>query len=176
MRIVVSDSSCLSDLRKVSLLDTFLQLPHEFLIPNTLFEEELVSFTATQKNALLDGGLKVIDLPGTWVLRAQEVIRSIPQLSVHDGFAFALAEMHPGSILLTGDTALHVLASRNAVKVQGLLWAFDEMYRNCLATPTVLLAALHKFAANPTVRLPLEEVTACIKRYQGLKHSSPVAP
>jgi hypothetical protein len=53
MRIVVSDSSCLIDLRKVSLLDIFLQLPYEFLIPNTLFEEELLRFSAAQKRALV---------------------------------------------------------------------------------------------------------------------------
>lgn len=34
MRIVVSDSSCLIDLRKASLIETFLRLPYEFLIPN----------------------------------------------------------------------------------------------------------------------------------------------
>ena len=49
MRIVVSDSSCLIDLRKVSMLESFLRLPYEFLIPNTLFEEELLKFTPTQK-------------------------------------------------------------------------------------------------------------------------------
>jgi hypothetical protein len=64
MRIVVSDSSCLIDLRKASLLDTFLRLPYEFLIPNTLFEEELLKFTAAQKKALIHSGLKVMDLPG----------------------------------------------------------------------------------------------------------------
>jgi hypothetical protein len=64
MRIVVSDSSCLIDLRKVSLLDAFLKLPYEILIPNTLFEEEFLKFTEAQKRMLLRGGLKVIDLPG----------------------------------------------------------------------------------------------------------------
>ena len=52
MRIVVSDSSCLIDLRKVLLLDTLLRLPCEFLIPDTLFEDELLKFTAAQKKAL----------------------------------------------------------------------------------------------------------------------------
>jgi len=55
MRIVVSDSSCLIDLRKVSLLDAFLKLPYEILIANTLFEEELLKFTGVQKRALLRG-------------------------------------------------------------------------------------------------------------------------
>jgi hypothetical protein len=58
--IVVSDSSCLIDLRKVSLLDALLKLPCEFLIPNTLFEDELLKFTPIQKKALVRGGLQVI--------------------------------------------------------------------------------------------------------------------
>jgi hypothetical protein len=53
MRIIVSDSSCLIDLRKASLLDVFLRLPYEIVIPNTLFEEELIRFTDEQKEALV---------------------------------------------------------------------------------------------------------------------------
>lgn len=86
------------------MLDAFLRLPCEFLISNTLFEDELLRLTAAQKKALIRGGLKVIDLPGERVLRAQTVMRKVPRLSVHDGFAFALAESRPGCILLTGDS------------------------------------------------------------------------
>ncbi len=75
MRIVVSDSSCLIDLRKVSLLDALLELPYEILIPNTLFDDELLKFSDSQKSALIRGGMKVIDLPGEKVLRARQVIR-----------------------------------------------------------------------------------------------------
>src|SRR5450759_5074178 len=117
MRIVISDTSCLIDLRKVSMLDTFLRLPYEFLIPNTLFEEELLKFTAAQKKALIRGGLKVVDLPGERVLRAQAIVRAFPQLSVHDGFAFALAESHSGCILLSGDEVLRILATRHSIEV-----------------------------------------------------------
>jgi hypothetical protein len=39
MRIIVSDTSCLIDLRKASLLEGFLKLPYEIVIPDTLFEE-----------------------------------------------------------------------------------------------------------------------------------------
>ena len=49
MRIVVSDSSCLIDLRKVSLLEPLLELPYEFIIPNTLFEDELLKFTVAEE-------------------------------------------------------------------------------------------------------------------------------
>jgi len=169
MRIVVSDSSCLIDLRKVSLLDALLRLPFEFLIPDTLFEDELLKFTAAQKKALLRGGLKVIDLPGERVLRAQAVIRRAPRLSVNDGFAFALAESHPGCILLTGDGELRDLATRHQMEVHGVLWALDEIHRGQLETAKTLLAALKAFSVDPTVRLPKREVSASIKRFSGLK-------
>jgi len=169
MRIVVSDSSCLIDLRKVSLLDALLRLPFEFLIPDTLFEDELLKFTATQKRALLRGGLKVIDLPGERVLRAQAVIRQAPRLSVNDGFAFALAESHSGCILLTGDGELRDLATRHQMEVHGVLWVIDEIHRKKIETAKTLLAALKAFSADPTVRLPKREVSASIKRFSGLK-------
>jgi predicted nucleic acid-binding protein len=165
MRIVVSDSSCLIDLRKVSLLDTFLRLPYEVQIPNTLFEEELLKFTPAQKKALIHSGLKVMDLPGERVLRAQEVLRGIPQLSVHDGFAFALAESHPGCVLLTGDSRLRTLATEHAMEVHGVLWVVDEIFRNRLTSAATLLAALRSFSTDPTVRLPLRELRVFIKRY-----------
>ncbi len=169
MRIVVSDNSCLIDLRKVSLLDTFLRLPYEFLIPNTLFEEELLKFTAAQKKALVHGGLIVVDLPGERVLRARVVLRKSPQLSVQDGFAFALAESHPGCILLTGDSKLRTLATQHAMEVHGVLWVLDEIHRLRLRSPATLLAALRTFSTDPTVRLPRREIRLYIKRYEKLK-------
>jgi predicted nucleic acid-binding protein len=169
MRIVVSDSSCLIDLRKVSLLDALLKLPCEFLIPDTLFEDELLKFTTEQKKALVRGGLKVIDLPGERVLRAQAIIRQSPRLSVNDGFAFVLAESHPGCILLTGDGELRGLAARHSMEVHGVLWVLDELHRHEIESAKALLAALRAFSADPTVRLPARDVAASIKRFSGLK-------
>jgi predicted nucleic acid-binding protein len=169
VRIVVSDSSCLIDLRKVSLLDIFLRLPYEFLIPNTLFEEELLKFTAAQKNALVRGGLKVMDLSGDRVLRAQQIMRRFPKISIHDGFAFALAESHPDSILLSGDGELRKLASEHEIEVHGVLWIIDEIHRCKLTTLATLKSALGIFFDDPAVRLPRKELVACLKRYEKLK-------
>ena len=169
MRIVVSDSSYLIDLRKVSLLDAFLKLPYEILIPNTLFEEELIKFTEVQKRTLFRGGLKVIDLPGERVLRAQQIVRAAPQLSVHDGFAFALAETHAGCILLTGDGYLRKLAGTNRIETHGFLWVVDEIHQNRLSTAKILCAALHLLAGDPAVRLPRRELAAYIERYESLR-------
>lgn len=168
MRIVVSESSSIIDLRKVSLLDVFLRLPYEILIPNTLFEEELLKFTEAQKRALIKGGLKVVDLPGERVLRVQKIIRSAPRLSVNDGFAFALAESHPGCVLLTGDGCLRDLAVTLKMEVHGFLWVVDEIHRHQFSITDVLCRALHSLAEDPTVRLPKRELAAFIKRYENL--------
>jgi predicted nucleic acid-binding protein len=133
MRIIVSDTSCLIDLRKASLLDALLKLPYEILIPNTLFEDELLKFTSAQKKSLVRGGLQVIDLPGERVLRAQQIVRGAPQLSIHDGFAFSLAESHADCILLTGDGSLRTLAAAHDVEVHGVLWVVDEIHANKLS-------------------------------------------
>lgn len=169
MRIVVSDSSCLIDLRKVSLLDALLRLPCEFLIPDSLFEDELLKFTPAQKKSLVRAGLKVIDLPGERVLRAQAVIRQAPQLSVHDGFAFALAESYPGCILLTGDGELRNLAGQHNIEVHGVLWVVDEIHRCEIEEARLLLTALKILSSDPTVRLPRREVAASIKRFSRMK-------
>lgn len=168
MRIVVSDSSCLIDLRKASLLDAFVRLPYELLIPNTLFEEELLKFTEVQKRVLRDG-MKVIDLPGERVTRAVNVTRELPRLTIHDGLAFALAEQHAGCVLLAGDGALRTFAAAREVEVRGVLWVIDELHRHGIAPTETLLDALSLFAEDDTVRLPTREVAAAIRRYQALR-------
>jgi hypothetical protein len=67
MRIVVSDTSCLIDLRKASLLEALIQLPYEIGIPDVLFEE-LVSFKPTEI-ALIERHFRKLSLPGEGVMR-----------------------------------------------------------------------------------------------------------
>ena len=165
MRLIVSDSSCLIDLRKASLLEAFLDLPYEILIPNTLFEEELVRFTPAQKDLLVQGGLQVMDLPGERVLRAQAIARDLPHLSVHDGFAFALAESCEDGILLTGDGGLRTLAVNSGMDVHGVLWVIDEIHTHGLASAEDLLAVLRAFADDASVRVPTRDLAAQIRRY-----------
>lgn len=115
MQIIVSDTSCLINLRKASFLEAFLKLSFEIVIPDTLFEEELVRFSAEEKAVLLAGGIKVLELPGDGVLRAQSLEQQFPALSIHDCFAFFLAERNPDCILLTGDGLLRKVATDNKI-------------------------------------------------------------
>ncbi|MDO8598366.1 MAG: hypothetical protein Q7R45_17285 [Sulfuricaulis sp.] len=73
----------------MSLRDAFLRLPYELLIPDTLFEEELLKFTVAHKKALVRGGLKVVDMPVESVLRAQKIGRDMPHLSILEACAAA---------------------------------------------------------------------------------------
>jgi hypothetical protein len=164
MRIVVSDSSCLIDLRKASLLDALVRLPYELLIPNTLFGDGLLRFTAAEKGALLRAGLQVVDLRGDRVTRAVEVSREAPRVSIHHGFAFALAEQHEGCVLLSGDQALRACTATCAMEVRGVLWFIDELHRDDIVPVAALLDALTLFATDATVRLPAREVAAFIRR------------
>jgi len=167
LRIVVSDASCLIDLRKTRLLEVFLRLPYEWLIPDTLFEEELLKFSPAQKRSLLRGGLKPVELPGEGVERARQIAKQFPHLSIHDGFAFALAESRPGCVLLTGDGPLRAFARRRKIEVHGVLWVVDELHAHKRSTAAVLHTALEALAKDPTVRLPPHELTAYLKRYSG---------
>ncbi|MDD5581560.1 MAG: hypothetical protein PHY16_20125 [Methylobacter sp.] len=169
MQIIISDSSCLIDLRKTVLLKAFLLLPYEIVIPNTLFEEELLRFSEQEKKALLDDGLKVLDLPGDDVRRAIKVQADFPALSIHDCFAFALAESIPDSILLTGDGGLRTIASDHQIEVHGVLWAIDEIHKAATATVSELIDALELFESDPTIyRLPSRDLKVLIRRYKSL--------
>lgn len=169
MQIIISDTSCLIDLRKSSLLKAFLKLPYEIVIPNTLFEEELLKFSEQEKISLLDDGLKVLDLPGAGVRRAIKIESDFPALSIHDCFAFALAESIQNSILLTGDGLLRTVATKHQIEVHGVLWAIDEIHKAETAKVSELLDALKLFESDPTIfRLPNRDLKAFIRRYTPL--------
>lgn len=168
MQIVVSDSSCLIDLRKASLLTDFLSLPYRITIPNTLFEDELLKFPGEQKVEMLRLGLNVVDLPGGVVIRAQQVNEVLPQLSIHDSLAFAFAESNPGSLLLTGDGALRKFAEERELLVRGVLWVIDELYDRQVSDAKDLVDALRLFTSDTTVRLPRSLLATYMKRYERL--------
>ena len=170
MRILISDTSCLIDLRKVSLLEVFVQLPYDFVIPDVLFEQELVQFSNAEKE-LIEKKLRVLSLPGEWIGRVQSVNRDYPALTLNDCFAFVLAEQTPDCILTTGDRSLRDLATISGIEVHGVLWGIDEMYTMQVATANQLYSALLLFKTDSTVRLPAYDLNRWIERYRSLLNS-----
>ncbi len=103
MRIVVSDTSCLIDLRKTDLLEAFARLPYDILISDILFEQEFVKFSPADRMALTSNGVQIIELTESGIERVIDIQSKNTALSIHDCFAFVVVENHPGGILLTGD-------------------------------------------------------------------------
>jgi len=100
---------------------------------------------------------------------SQEVVRGTPRLSIHDGFAFAVAEDRVGSILLTGDSSLRALAADHSIEVHGVLWVVDEIHTNGIGSAALLHKALLVLAEDQATRLPKRELAAYIRRYQSLR-------
>ncbi|MEQ8399298.1 PIN domain-containing protein [Thalassobaculum sp.] len=166
MRIIVSDTSCLIDLRKVGLLMAVLALRYRFLIPLPLFEDELLSWSAQEKALLKDAGLEVLDLDGDQVDRASAIRRTNKALKLNDCFALVAAEDVADPVLLTGDGALRRFAEARAIEVHGVLWALDELDAGLLVPVQALLQALQGFRDDPTVWLPEEDISVRLRRYR----------
>lgn len=165
MRVIVSDSSCVIDLRKGGLLERFLELPFEFVIPDVLLENELLSLSSADRS-LLRRQMEVASVDGSGVDRAEEFLAAAPALSVFDAFALVVAEDRADSILLTGDRRLRMLAEVQRVEVHGVLWVVEQLSLHGKAPPTALLEALRIWEEEAAVRLPGKELARVVQRVQ----------
>jgi predicted nucleic acid-binding protein len=159
------------DLRKTVLLDAFARLPYKILIPDLLFEQEFVKFTHTDRIALTNNGVQIVDLSETEVERVINVQSQNIALSIHDCFAFVVAENHPGGILLTGDKGLRSLSVRSGIETHGVLWIIDEIHKHGLVKPRKLHEALIFLEKDDTVRLPAKELKTLIRKFENLLYT-----
>lgn len=164
MRIVVSDTSCMIDLRKAGLLEAVLRLPHSFVMPDTLFEDEWLCLSAAEKRAMRGLGLEVRTLAGPLVQRAGQYFNQHARLKLNDCFALVLAEEIGDCILLTGDGPLRTIAEGNGIEVHGVLWATDEMEAQGVVPLAKIHTALRLFHEDDLVFLPPEETLQRIRR------------
>jgi predicted nucleic acid-binding protein len=164
MRIIVSDTSCMIDLRKVELLEELLRLPYTFVMPDTLFEDELLSLTAAEKKRLRKSGLEVRALPGPQVERAARYFNRHRRLKLNDCFALVLAEETEDSMLLTGDGLLRRIAEDRGLEARGVLWAIDELEVHKVVSPHCLHEALLQLYEDTLVFLPEGEVLRRMRR------------
>jgi hypothetical protein len=161
MRIIISDSSALIDLRKGLILELFLKLPFEFVIPDALIESELLSFTKKEIN-LLKKQMIVATLDGQDVDKAQSIVSAVPALSMIDGFVLVVAEKHPGCILLTGDRRMRLKAEETNIECHGVLWIVEELAKMQSISSKILLSTLKAWSDDPYVRLPQSEIERLI--------------
>ena len=168
MQIIISDTSCLIDLRKGGLLSGLLALPYRFAIPLPLFEDELLDMSTREKAMLVESGLEVWELSGDQIKRASNIQRQNRALAINDCFVFVAASDAQDSVLLTGDGPLRQLASKQIIEVHGVLWAIDEIHESSLLPPQALYRALVIFENDPTVWLPTAEHSRRLRKFQRL--------
>jgi len=166
-RIVVSDTSCVIDLRKGQLLDAILALPYTIAMPQPLFDDELLSLKDEEKERLIESGLQIFDVDEAGVSAARAYRRSFKRLRLYDCFALVAAERKwKNSILLTGDRNLKKVAIDRGIKAHGVLWATDQLYEHKLCSAQTLENALHLFLEDSLVFIPDKLIHARLRRYR----------
>lgn len=166
MRVLVSDSSVLLEMAKRGLLPAMFQLPFEFVVPDLLFEEELIDLGAYSRDDLRSFGLRVEGLDPAGVTTALSYQARRRRLSLVDCFALALASRR-GYKLLTGDKAMRSFAEAEAIEVNGVLWLVDEMIAASFVPVAAILAALVAMRDDHRCHLPLQELTRRIDQLFG---------
>ncbi len=125
MKILVSDASIIIDLAKWSLIKEAFALPYEFVIPDILFEDELIDLGNFDKQQLIVLGLRIESLDSAGVSQALTYKIKQPKLTLHDCFAVTLAIQNHWA-LLTGDKRMRSLAETEKVEVHGVLWIMHK--------------------------------------------------
>lgn len=164
MRVVISDSSALIDLAKVQLIEPLLALPYEFVIPDAIYDNELLELHHYSRAQLLELGFRISTLDGTQVERAIVYGHRFLALTLEDRFALVLAEDTEGCLLLTGDKQLRTVAAAQGLPVHGILWACDQMQQHGTIELRMLLNALRALQADRLVFLPDRELRSRIER------------
>lgn len=162
MPILVSDTSVLIDIERAGLTAHLFALPHDFVVPDLLYDRELAPHDGAD---LVARGLLIEDLTGAEVQAAARMRRENGALSLPDVYAFSLARER-GWTLLTGDGLLRALAERAQLPMHGVLWLFDEMAVHDVCPVNDLHDGLTILSAHRRCRLPRPEINVRLQRYR----------
>jgi hypothetical protein len=113
---------------------------------------------------LLNLGLKILELDDQGVEMGINYRKQARAISLPDSFALVLAKTL-GFILLTGDSALRNLATKEQVECHGVLWILDFLEQEQAVSTANLYTGLNKIANHPRCRLPKPEITLRLNRY-----------
>lgn len=160
MIVLVADTSVLIDLERATLTRAALALPHDFVVPDALYQLELEPYDGA---LLIAAGLRIEGLSDTEVSAAAMHRRQHNRLSIADTLALALAEAR-GWNLLAGDALLREAATACGVACHGTLWVVDQIEAGGLMERPDLAHRLRQLYQHPRCRLPRREVEARIKR------------
>jgi hypothetical protein len=128
MPILISDISSFTTLCKASLLDmdTFVQLPHDFVTTDVLFHQDFANASESEKYPMKNK-LRVLSLSGEEVSKVKSINQNHPCLTINDCFSFVLAMLVADCILVTENSILHELAKRSNLEVRSFSWLLNEI-------------------------------------------------
>ena len=164
MQIIVSDTSCIVDLKRVELLAAIFELPFQFVIPAPLLDYELLTLSSLEKQLMMDLGLTVLDLDSSAMKIAYDHNAQNAALSVYDCLALTLAQTTQDAILFTGDSTLRRKSEELQIETHGVIWALDHLLQRNCCTKDQALTALETWIEDPLVFLPKQELRKRITR------------
>lgn len=160
MLTIISDACILIDIEAGGLTENMFQLPYDFAIPDTLFEEEL-----REKHAkLLEFGLVTVSMSGALISDADKLFKENNGPSFNDILALVLAK-HDGYRLLTGDKALKKLAHSLNVNVNGTIWLVEEMIRTRIISADAARIAFERMRDSHS-RLPWKVIKDMLQSWE----------
>lgn len=163
-KIVVSDASVILDLAKTRLIESTLALSFDFVIPDVIFDQELLDLGTYSPADLVRLGFTIATLNSNGVAAAfAHYGRNRSRLSLNDCFALAQAEIQD-CILMTGDGPLRLVAEKMKIEVHGLLWVASLISEHGTCPKDRLIAALQQLHDDPSRRLPRAALADLIHR------------
>ena len=163
MESFVSDSSVLIELSKREVLDKMLAWGFQFVVPELLFEAELIKLGPYSRQDLLDLGLNVEFLDSEGVATAVAYQARRQKLSTVDCHALALAH-HQGYTLLTEDRRMRNCADEQGIPHHGVLWVIDQMLAAGLLSVVEAAATLEAMSADPRCPVSRQELALRLRQ------------
>ncbi len=156
--LLVSDANIFIDFDVAGLTTELFRLPHEIVVPDVLYEQEL----ANRHPHLLKLGLQVRSLTGDQVGEAYRFQLKYRAPSVNDLFALTLAK-NLGCPLVTGDRRLRAAAEAEGLQLLGTLTLVEHLIVHSIARVQDVRSAYERMRAGGR-RLPWDEVEEQLAR------------
>lgn len=148
----VTDANLWIDLLCGEIAPRAFRLPWKFMAPDVVIAELL--FPSWD---LMGMGLIERSLPGSGILKAEELARKYPRPGRVDLISLVLA-IQEEAMLLTGDEALRKAAQHEGIDVHGTLWLLDSMVKGGAISESEGYRSL-ELMCNAKRRLPKKEVS-----------------
>lgn len=150
--LLVSDANIFIDFDVAGLIAQLFRLPHQIVVPDVLFQQEL----ADRHLHLLALGLQVRSLTGPQVSEAYRLQLKYREPSVNDVFALTLAKSLDCP-LVTGDRRLRAAAESEGLQLLGTLTLMEHLAQHSIARVDEIRGA-YEHMRRAGRRLPWDEV------------------